>query len=110
MSEYSKNTNTENMSRKRRSQVEGNKSIIGHLSMVTDKFRGEPFPAMSNHYTPTDTEHFQANITPGVPADIGDLVLKTEMDRWQSEPLTQPIIERTEIAQLHGWDAMGEYL
>jgi hypothetical protein len=44
--EFSRNIETESMSRKRRAQVENVQKIVGFLA---NRFNSEPFPAMSDH-------------------------------------------------------------
>lgn len=59
---------------------------------LSDRFTGEPFPAMSEHYKPT-----------GIPGEIGNVVvtrdveLKTELNRWQEEHRA-------------GFNMMGDYV
>ncbi len=86
MGEFSKNSNTEGMRRKDRRRIDAARTVIHFL---TDR-----------HEVPKGT----------IPGSVG-----TVLDTFTIEPvpeptpISQPIIERTEIAQLHGWSIDGSY-
>ena len=55
--EFSRNLTTEPMTGRRRAQMDGVRLVLSHLmSLATERHTQTPFPAMSDHFKPSEIE------------------------------------------------------
>lgn len=98
MSEFSRNIDTEPMRKKDRARVQATRTVLAFLT----------------------ERHRIHDDKPRIPGEIGSVLLPHEYEQPElplTPHLTQPVIERTDAAQLaqtmvqnqHGWDSMGNY-